>query len=290
MLDGRSWRLAALGVGLGRLLADTALLSTASHPEILAERFEQYRLGTAVGWLDDLDTSLPPRSAAVVRATLADWEQRVARLPRSPQGAIDPAEVDMAVIGALRQQGDIWRRLLTGEQRPDQLLDRQAYRGCHQAVRRCLAHRSALPVEMVMVDPPRCGCGGCSRVGCTHLRAGRDQPGGDRGGLGPGMPRHIVAQRSRDAGESIAAGRERTVGGRGGRGYRKGRGNHAEEPEDRQVGGTVTGRRCQQPNASLIAMRVVGGQVRGGDRKAGTGTGTLSGLVKAPVCSHAWHC
>jgi hypothetical protein len=120
---------AALGVGLGRLLADTALLPTASHPEILAERFEEHRLVTACGWLEDLDASLPPRSAEVVRATLADWEQWVARLPRSSQGAIDPAEVNVAVIRALRQQGDIWRRLLTGEQRPDQLLDRQAYIG-----------------------------------------------------------------------------------------------------------------------------------------------------------------
>jgi hypothetical protein len=120
---------AALGVGLGRLLADTALLPTASHPEILAERFEEHRLVTACGWLDDLDASLPPRSTAVVRATLADWEQWVARLPRSAQGAIAPAELDVAVVRALRQQGDIWRRLLTGEQQPDQLLDRQAYIG-----------------------------------------------------------------------------------------------------------------------------------------------------------------
>jgi hypothetical protein len=120
---------AALGIGLGRLLADTTLLPMANHPEILAERFEEHRIATAIGWLDDLDASLPPRSAAVVRATLAEWEQWVARLPRSPQGAIDPAEVDVAVIQALRQQGDIWRRLLTGEQQPDQLLDRQAYIG-----------------------------------------------------------------------------------------------------------------------------------------------------------------
>ncbi|MGH3245921.1 MAG: hypothetical protein ACRDOI_06880 [Trebonia sp.] len=118
---------AAVGFGLGRMLADTVLLPTAGHPDILLRQFEEHRLANAFGWLDDLDASLPPRSAGAVRATLAEWQQWVARLPRSPQGAIDPAEADVAVIRALRRQGDIWRRLLTGEQRPDQLLDRQAY-------------------------------------------------------------------------------------------------------------------------------------------------------------------
>jgi len=120
---------AALGFGLGRMLADTALLPTVGHPDILVQRFEEYRLANAFGWLEDLDASLPPRSAAVVRATLAEWQRWVARLPRSPQGAIDPGEADAGAIRALRRQGDTWRRLLTGEQRPDQLLDRQAYIG-----------------------------------------------------------------------------------------------------------------------------------------------------------------
>jgi len=120
---------AALGVGLGRLLADTTLLPATGQPELLAERFEEHRLANARGWLEDLETRLPQHSAAVVRATLAEWEQWVARLSRLPQGTINPAEVDAAVIRALHQQGSIWRRLLTGEQRPDQLLDRQAYIG-----------------------------------------------------------------------------------------------------------------------------------------------------------------
>ena len=120
---------ATLGFRLGRMLADTVLLPAEGQPKILEERFEDYRLATAVGWLDDLEARLPARSAAVVRATLNDWKQWIARLPRSPRGAISPARVDMAVIRALRQQGDVWRRLLTGEQRPEQLLDRQAYIG-----------------------------------------------------------------------------------------------------------------------------------------------------------------
>jgi hypothetical protein len=118
---------ATLGFRLGRMLADTALLPAAGHPEILEERFEDYRL--AVGWLDDLEASLPERSAAVVRATLKDWKHWIAGLPRSPHDAISPERIDQTVIRALRQQGDVWRRLLTGEQRPEQLLDRQAYIG-----------------------------------------------------------------------------------------------------------------------------------------------------------------
>jgi hypothetical protein len=57
---------AALGFGLGRMLADTVLLPIQGHPEILAERFEAHRLANAFGWLDDLDSRLPrarpPRS------------------------------------------------------------------------------------------------------------------------------------------------------------------------------------------------------------------------------------
>jgi hypothetical protein len=120
---------ATLGFRLGRMLADTVLLPAEDHPEILEGRFEDHRLATAFGWLDDLQASLPAHSAAVVRATLKDWKQWIARLPRSPQGAISPARIDITVIQALRQQGDVWRRLLTGEQRPEQLLDRQAYIG-----------------------------------------------------------------------------------------------------------------------------------------------------------------
>jgi hypothetical protein len=120
---------AATAFGLGRMLADTTLLPTEAHPEILAERFDEYRLGNAFRWLDDLDARLPARSAPTVRTTLEEWKLWVTSLPRTPQGAVEPAAVSGAVIRALQRQGEIWRRLLTGEQRPDQLLDSQAYIG-----------------------------------------------------------------------------------------------------------------------------------------------------------------
>lgn len=119
--------LAAIGFGLGRMLADTTLLPTADDPDKLADEFEEHRLANAFGWLADLEASLPSHSAAAVRVTLAQWAQWVAGLPRTDGGTIDPVNVDGTVIHALRQQGDVWRHLLTGEQRPDQLLDQQAY-------------------------------------------------------------------------------------------------------------------------------------------------------------------
>jgi hypothetical protein len=118
---------AAVAFGLGRMLADTALLPTKGDSKTLAERFNEYRLQNAFGWLDDLDTRLPPHSAAAVGQTLRTWEQWVGALPRTPEGGIESCRVDKALIRALDEQGKVWRRLLTGEQRAEQLLGRRAY-------------------------------------------------------------------------------------------------------------------------------------------------------------------
>jgi hypothetical protein len=119
---------AALALGLGRLLADTALLPASGDPGLLAERFGRYRVATALAWLDDLDARLPARSASAVRASLRRWEGWVGSWCDAA-GRIDPAHIDQGVIRALRQQGSVWRRLLTGQQAADQLLDGRAYAG-----------------------------------------------------------------------------------------------------------------------------------------------------------------
>jgi hypothetical protein len=119
---------AATGLGLGRMLADTALLPTSEEPQVLGERFEKYRLANAYGWLDDLDARLPAQSAAAVRASLRAWEQWAGSL-RGPDGTIAPGRVDESAIRALRRQGEVWRRLLTGEQAAGELLDTGAYVG-----------------------------------------------------------------------------------------------------------------------------------------------------------------
>jgi hypothetical protein len=119
---------AALALGLGRLLADTALLPASGEAGPLAERFERYRVATALAWLDDLDARLPSRSASAVRASLREWERWVGGWYDSA-GRVNPAAIDRGVIRALRQQGFVWRRLLTGQQAADQLLDGRAYAG-----------------------------------------------------------------------------------------------------------------------------------------------------------------
>lgn len=119
---------AATGFGLGRMLADAALLPTSEEPQILGERFEKHRLANAYAWLDDLDARLPAQSAAAVRASLRAWEHWVSGA-RRPDDTIDPAKVDDVAIRALHRQGEMWRRLLTGEQAAEQLLDARAYVG-----------------------------------------------------------------------------------------------------------------------------------------------------------------
>jgi hypothetical protein len=119
---------AAVGFGLGRMLADTALLPTSGTPDVLGERFDTYRLANALAWLDELDAVLPAHSASAVRASLGEWEKWVTD-QRRPDGTVNRAQVGQGAIRALRRQGDMWRRLLTGEQAADQLLDTRAYVG-----------------------------------------------------------------------------------------------------------------------------------------------------------------
>ncbi len=116
---------AAVAFGLGRLLADTTLLPASGEPRLLAERFEPYRIANALAWLDDLDARLPARSASAVRSSLRRWQRWVG----GHGGHGDPAPAGEATIRALRQQGCVWRRLLTGQQAADQLLDGRAYVG-----------------------------------------------------------------------------------------------------------------------------------------------------------------
>jgi hypothetical protein len=119
---------AALGFGLGRMLADTVLLPAPGDPRALGDQFSGYRLANAYAWLNDLDARLPAHSAAATRVSLKAWEQWVAGRRRL-DGATDPVKLDGPAVRALHRQGELWRRLLTGEQSADQLLDGHAYVG-----------------------------------------------------------------------------------------------------------------------------------------------------------------
>jgi hypothetical protein len=116
----------AMSYGLGRLLSDTTLLPHARQPEIFAERFDRYRLSYARRWLDDLSPSFHPRAAAAVTASLNAWETWIDSQRRG-DGSIGPASVDEHAVRYLRSQGELWRRLLSGEQDPMQLLGPHDY-------------------------------------------------------------------------------------------------------------------------------------------------------------------
>lgn len=106
--------LAATSCGLGRMLADTALLPRTGRLELLEESFDPYRLSNAYRWLDDLSTALPPNAAGAVKASLSTWEKWAQALPRTA-GKLHPDCLDGAVVRKLHSQGEMWRRLMAGE-------------------------------------------------------------------------------------------------------------------------------------------------------------------------------
>lgn len=106
--------LAATSCGLGRMLADTALLPRTGRPEVLAERFDSYRLSNAFRWLEDLSTALPRHAAGAVKASLSAWEGWVQSLP-STADKLDPGCINGVIVRKLRSQGEMWRRLMAGE-------------------------------------------------------------------------------------------------------------------------------------------------------------------------------
>ncbi|MEH0824686.1 MULTISPECIES: hypothetical protein [unclassified Micromonospora] len=101
-----------LAYRLGRSLADTV---RQGDGEQLVHRFGGRQVEFS-RWLDELATVLPPYSAAVVRRSLAAWATAVTRA-----GAGDAAELSRE----LRNQGELWRGVLTGGLHPKDLLDEE---------------------------------------------------------------------------------------------------------------------------------------------------------------------
>ena len=110
--------------GLGRAMAETALLPTAAAGG--ADRVHQFRtvlrggrLITIQDWLADLKTLLPSHAAYAVSRSLADWQ-------RWADDHLNEADSDQA-RSALRVQGRIWRELLTGEKAARDILSLPDY-------------------------------------------------------------------------------------------------------------------------------------------------------------------
>ncbi|NBE81095.1 hypothetical protein GVV04_08815 [Micromonospora sp. NEAU-HG-1] len=108
-----------LAYRLGRSLADTVRRGDADQ---VPWRFAGRQVEIS-RWLDELASVLPPYSASVVRRSLRAWADAVTRA-----GVGDPAEAGLAELAReLRNQGDLWRSVLTGGLHPRDLLDEEDY-------------------------------------------------------------------------------------------------------------------------------------------------------------------
>ena len=172
--------------GLGRALADT----TRPHqsPDEFAGSLQQHRVGQLYVWLDELASRFPEHAARAVARSLDWWEQAAAaaasgakmnasavpagrlaessgqarglqlvpRSVRTRSARIEPPPVE-ALTAAVGRQGDIWRRILTGEKRCTDMLTAQDYLRAgerlarHYSTMARQAMRSYLPWLLVLL-------------------------------------------------------------------------------------------------------------------------------------------
>jgi hypothetical protein len=143
---------ALLAYELGRSLRDTANppdeRPTGKDPaaSALSWPFARGRIATLQGWLAALAGELPPRSAAVVAASLGRWSEfvaittgtptaqlkndqdaKAAAATATPQGTNDAEKVAAATASYLLRQGDLWLMLLTGTRTTSGLLSPEGY-------------------------------------------------------------------------------------------------------------------------------------------------------------------
>jgi hypothetical protein len=107
--------------GLGRALAETALLPDAKHPATLQRAFARFRLANLLGWLADLKSAFPPHAAEAVRGSLQAWaawsEAPTLRPAIDGQPGAQAAEVDgqAFVTAPTSRHASVlpWRRRVT---------------------------------------------------------------------------------------------------------------------------------------------------------------------------------
>jgi len=132
--------------GLGRALAQTALVPDAQHPETFRRTFARFRLDNLLGWLADLRSAFPPHAAEAVSGSLQAWaawsdaptlrpavaDPGAAQGRRPRQPSTRPVDWSAAldresVTRALHRQGQLWRALLSGERDGLDLLSTDDY-------------------------------------------------------------------------------------------------------------------------------------------------------------------
>jgi hypothetical protein len=122
--------------GLGRALAETALLPDATDPPTFQRQFDRHRLANLLEWLADLKSAFPAHATEAVRWSLqawAAWSQEPILLPalpgQRPGRPVDwssPADRE-SVTRALHRQGELWRAVLSGEKDGVDLLSGDDY-------------------------------------------------------------------------------------------------------------------------------------------------------------------
>jgi hypothetical protein len=125
--------------GLGRALAETTLLPSADDQDSLRRAFDRFRVARLQRWMSDLKSLLPPHAAQGVRGsvdvwstwvqhpTMGLWSERTQREVGERPVDWDSAEDRQRIDRALRRQGQVWRALLSGEKRGQDLLSAQNY-------------------------------------------------------------------------------------------------------------------------------------------------------------------
>lgn len=120
MLTAADFRLGK-AYGLGRALADSALLPAPAEPESFSESFDLGRIETLSQWLDDLETTFPPYAAPAARSSLEAWAGWVA-MPTINGLPVAIADGGGDLTHALHKQGRLWRSLLSDEKKGVDLL------------------------------------------------------------------------------------------------------------------------------------------------------------------------
>jgi hypothetical protein len=108
-----------LAYRLGVALAHTVLSVRQPARSSFVEELGWGRVQTLLEWLDELKRFLPSRSAKVVSITLERWRDWSRDKP--------PDYRDARATQALRQQGQVWRGLLSGELSPEDRLTPSGY-------------------------------------------------------------------------------------------------------------------------------------------------------------------
>jgi hypothetical protein len=129
---------------LGRALADTSLVPSVGDPLGFGKYFDQHRIGQLAEWLDDLGSAFPERAAPAVAQSLTAWRDWTAAWVAQRQDEAPARDGD--VDRRLREQGHLWRELLSGDKPAEDLLGPDDY---IRAAEHMIAHTRSLARDVL---------------------------------------------------------------------------------------------------------------------------------------------